>query len=105
MKEVQVKKTRLNKWIWRNLPDCKEIVKLITASQDGRLSLFNRIIMKIHLHSCQPCVNFLNQLKFLRRAMQKGGAKILTEEDTSVRLSDEARERLKNKLKSSTPAL
>jgi DNA-binding FrmR family transcriptional regulator len=105
MKEAQLKYTRFNYWVWHYLPPCKEIVKLITAAEDGKLSLWKRLIMKIHIRACASCENFLNQLKFLRRAVRTGDEKLLTEEDTSVKLSDEARERIKNKLKSSTLAL
>jgi hypothetical protein len=100
MKEAQIKKTRFNFWVWRNLPPCKEIVKLITAAEDGKISLWNRLIMKIHIRACPPCENFLKQLKFLRRALLSRAEKDC-EENPSVKLSDDARERLKNALKSS----
>jgi hypothetical protein len=100
MKEAQVKHTKFNLWIWRNLPPCKEIVKIITASLDGKVSLRDRIIMKIHLLSCNPCVNFLKQLKFLRQVLS-GNDEKLTLIESSAKLSDEARARLKNTLKSS----
>lgn len=99
MKETQVKKTRFNIWAWHNLPPCKEIVKLITASLDGKLSVWKTFIMKLHLFTCPPCQNFLSQLKFLRCALPIHDEKI-ADENSSVKLSDEARERLKNKLKS-----
>lgn len=103
MKEAQVKHTKFNVWVWRNLPQCKEIVKIITASLDGKISLRNRIVMKIHLLSCNPCVNFLKQLKFLRSAIS-GGEENLTSAESPEKLSDVARERLKNALKSSITA-
>lgn len=100
MKETQVKKTRFNIWVWHNLPPCKEIVKLITASLDGKLSLWKTFVMKLHIFTCPPCRNFLSQLKFLRRALPNYDAQV-ADETSPVKLSDEARERLKNKLKSS----
>ena len=103
MKEAQVKHTKFNLFVWRNLPPCKEIVKIITASLDGKVSLRDRIIMKIHLLSCNPCVNFLKQLKFLRSSLS-GSDEKLTLAESSAKLSDEARERLKNALKSSIMA-
>ena len=103
MKEAQVKHTKFNLWVWRNLPECKEIVKIITASLDGKISLRDRIVMKIHLLSCNPCVNFLKQLKFLRRALLGSDEKLLPAE-SSAKLSDDARARFKNALKSSITA-
>lgn len=104
MKETQVKKTRFNVWAWHNLPPCKVIVKWITAAEDGRLSLYKTIVMKIHLFSCRPCVNFLKQLKFLRRAMHECGDNLAPPENEDAKLSDAARERLKNAIKSSATA-
>lgn len=94
MKPTVVRKTRFNKWVWRNFPHCKDVVKLITARMDGRLSLFDAIKMKIHLLSCPPCVNFLNQLKFLRLALRKEAAAFKAE-NSSAKLSDEAQIRMK----------
>ncbi len=56
--------------------------------------------MKIHIHSCRPCQNFLKQLKFLRFALHNHDEK-MTDETSSVKLSNEARERMKERLKSS----
>ncbi len=100
MKETQVKKTKINVWIWRNLPHCKEIVKIITASLDGKISLRKKIIMKIHLFSCPPCRNFLEQLKFLGKALRESG-KNLAGIKPDAKMSEEARERIKKVLKSS----
>ena len=101
MKETQVKHTKFNVWIWRNLPPCREIVKLITASLDGKLSWREKIIMKIHLLSCNPCVNFLKQLKFLRGVLQHDCDDKFVAEESAPKLSDKSRERIKNALKSS----
>jgi Putative zinc-finger len=101
MKEAQVKHTKFNIWIWRNLPPCREIVKLITASLDGKLSWRKKILMKIHLLSCDPCVNFLKQLKFLRGVLRPDCSDKLVSKESTPKLSDESRERIKNALKSS----
>lgn len=104
MKETRVKKTKLNIWIWRNLPHCKEIVKIITASLDGKISLRKKIIMKIHLFSCPPCENFLEQLKFLGSALRRSGENPANMKP-DVKLSREARQRLKKALSSSINTL
>ncbi len=104
MKESKVEHTKFNLLIWRNLPKCKEIVKIITASMDEKLSWREWIKMKIHLLSCDPCVNFLKQLKFIRTVLRHSDEK-LVEEDLSVKLSDDARSRLKKALESADPGL
>lgn len=97
MKEAKLKFTRFNDWVWRNLPSCKEIVKLITASMDARLSLREWILMKVHLFSCDSCINFLKQVKLIRSALRHGGER-LDRENSDIKLSDDARARLKDAL-------
>ena len=98
MKEARVKHTKFNLFIWRKLPECKEMVKVITASMDGKLSWREWLLMKIHLLSCDPCVNFLKQIKFIRTALGHSD-EVLGQQDQSVKLSDETRIRLKEALK------
>jgi hypothetical protein len=70
------------------------MVKIITASMDGKLSWGEWILMKIHLISCDPCVNFLKQIKLIRSLLRQSDQK-LSDADTSMNLSDEARTRIK----------
>lgn len=97
-------KIRYNRWVWKNLPPCKEIVKLLSESQDRKLSLREKIITKLHLAACVPCVNYLNQIEFLHGAMHIHEEKSV-EIDTTIKMSPESRERIKNLLKSSIMAL
>lgn len=103
MKEAKVKHTRFNLMIWRKLPECKEIVKIITASMDAKLSWREWIVMKIHLLSCDPCINFIKQLRFIKDSLLLGQEKI-GQQDTSKKLSEEARSRLKKALESPNEA-
>lgn len=89
-----------NRWVWRNLPPCKEIVKKLSASLDRKLPAKERIIVKLHLAACTPCVRFLDQIEFLRDALHLHDEEIAEEIPTPA-MSSEARERLKNALKSS----
>ncbi len=100
MKEAQVKHTRFNLFIWRRLPECKEMVKIITASMDAKLSWKEWLLMKIHLLSCDPCVNFLKQIKFISNVLGHSDEK-LGQHDHSVTLSDDARTRMKQALEAS----
>ena len=104
MKESKLKFTKLNIWIWRNLPPCREIVKIITASLDGKVSWKERILMKIHLFSCDPCVNLLKQFKFMRTAIDHHShhAEEATEQP---QLTSDARDRIKQTLKTSLMAM
>ena len=97
MKEAKVKHTKFNLWVWRRLPECKEMVKIITASMDEKLSWREWILMKIHLLSCDPCVNFLKQIRLIRTALSHSDEK-LPAADASMKLSDDARSRMKKAL-------
>lgn len=103
MKESKVKYTRFNQWVWHYLPECKDIVKVITSSMDSKLTWRQWITLKIHLISCDPCVNFIKQVKFIRTVLRTGSEQIVVE-DGSVALTDEARIRMKNALAESQPA-
>jgi hypothetical protein len=73
---------------------------MLSESMDRKLSLYKRIILKMHLVACPPCVRYLKQIKFLREATHRCDDQILQNEP-DAKLSDDARERLKNALKSS----
>jgi hypothetical protein len=103
MKESHVKHTKFNLWVWRKLPECREMVKIITASMDEKLSWREWLMMKIHLLSCDPCINFLKQIKFIRTALEQSEGK-LSEQDSSMKLSDGARNRLKEALEATNEA-
>jgi hypothetical protein len=97
MKEAKLKFTKFNNWVWRNLPACKQVVKLITASLDGRLTFREWIVMKVHLYSCDSCINFLKQIKFIQSTLRHSDEG-LNHESSDIRLSDEARTRLKESI-------
>ena len=102
MKEAKVKHTKFNLFVWRKLPACKEMVKVITASMDNKLSWREWLLMKIHLLSCDPCVNFLKQLRFIRTVLRHSDEGL--DEAQHISLSDSARDRIKDALNSAKPA-
>ncbi len=102
MKEAKLKHTKFNVFMWRKLPPCKEMVKIITASMDSKLSWTEWLMMKMHLLACDPCVNFLKQIKFIRTALSHSDEPL--DEAQHISLSDAARERMKDALNSANPA-
>lgn len=88
----------LNLAILRYLPPCKEIVKIVSASLDRKLTLREKFIMKVHLFACKPCVRYFEQSQFLKTATFQLDEH-LKDDMFSGRLSDEARERIKDLLK------
>jgi hypothetical protein len=103
MKEAQLKFTRFNDWVWRKLPCCREIVKLVTASMDRQLTWREWLVMKVHLYSCDSCINFLKQIKFIRSTLIQGDTN-LGEAEKSVHLTDDAKTRMKKALESAKEA-
>lgn len=89
-----------NRMILRALPPCKEIVKIVSASLDRPLTIRERLLMKVHLIACKPCVRYMEQSLFLSSAVTQMD-KDLKDELFTGRLSDEARDRIKKILKTS----
>jgi hypothetical protein len=103
MKETRIYKAlrrAINITILRALPPCKEIVKIVSASLDRKLTLRERAIMRLHLAACKPCVRYMEQSQFLQTATSELDEK-LRQEVFSGRLSDEARDRIKARLRAS----
>ena len=97
---IQKLRRARNLFILRTLPPCKEIVKIVSASLDRQLTIRERSVMKLHLIACRPCVRYMEQSDFLRSAasqLDEG----LKDELFSGRLSESARERIKEALKTS----
>ena len=89
-----------NRIILRTLPPCKEIVKIVSASLDRPLTLRERILMNLHLAACKPCVRYMEQSHFLSSAVTQMDEHLKDELFTG-RLSNDARDRIKNILKTS----
>ena len=90
--------------IWKFLPTCKAYVPVLSESLDSELSVYKKVIVKLHRLAGPPCVRFIKQIKFVREAAHKCDEKILQAEP-DVKLSDETRERMKRLLKDSAVAL
>lgn len=50
---------------------CKEVTHLLSQAQDRRLSLAERLSLRLHLAICRGCSNFSGQMDFLRRACRR----------------------------------
>lgn len=93
-----------NRFLLRRLPPCKEIVQIISASLDRRLTFRERAIMKLHLVACRPCVRYFQQSQFLQTAVETLDEKMAAEL-VDGKLSDDARNRIKSLLKTSVALL
>jgi len=74
--------------------NCRETSKKVSKSMDHNLPLHERMMIAAHLWMCKYCRRLKNQMLILRNALR------LTDlagkdEDRSLTLSSEARERIK----------
>jgi len=76
--------------------NCKNASKLVSESLDRKLSFFERWQLKFHLLICDACNGFNAQLHQLRAMLNK--MRLQTEEDGSITLSAEAKDRIKEKI-------
>ena len=86
-------------WLLRRLPACKQIVKVISESMERKLSLRERITVKLHLWICLWCVWYLEQLNLMRDTIRSKASQESNLDSSSLPpLSAEARERMKLRL-------
>ena len=78
-------------------PSCKEVTRLQSAALDRKLTLLQRLGLRIHLVLCKWCRRYGKQITFLRSATQRCA------EDEQLSppqvLPSEARERIKRRLR------
>lgn len=51
--------------------NCKDISRLLSESQDRKLSVSERLQLEMHLAMCKGCANFRKQMDFLREACHR----------------------------------
>lgn len=72
--------------------DCRHATLLASQSMEKRLSLRQRIALRLHLLMCDACTQFVRQLHVLRAAIGQLGQRV--ENDEKLVLSKQARERI-----------
>ena len=83
---------------------CKQATELMSLSLDGKLSLYQRVALKIHLFMCKLCSRCWKQMLFVRDAMHKCSERAEEIDFIPDRsLSPEVCERIKNALKKESP--
>ena len=85
-------------WLARRLPDCKQMTRQLGESLDRKPSWRERVIMKLHLFTCEACGRYLEQVAFLKEAMHAHGDG--SDDASHATLSRESKERMKALLRS-----
>lgn len=75
---------------------CKQASHLLSQSCERRLSLRQRLGLRLHLLMCRACRQFEQQLRLLRQWAGQYGARIVN--DPRLRLPDDARGRIAHAL-------
>ena len=84
-------------FLLRRLPPCKQTVQVLSESLERKLTLRERVLIKLHLWVCMWCVWYVEHLQLMRSSLRAdtGQDHVLS---STPELSDEARERLKRRL-------
>ena len=84
---------------------CKQATELMSLSLDGKLSLYQRVALKVHLLMCKLCSRCWKQMLFIRHTAHECSQRAEETDFVSDHsLSPEACERIKNALKEESPS-
>ena len=87
-------------WLLRRLPPCKQTIKVISQSMERELSISERILLKLHLWVCMWCQWYMEHLELMRASLRAQGIETPDARlQPAATLSDQARERIKSKLR------
>ena len=66
-------KWQLIVWLARRLPDCKQITRQLGESLDQKKTWREKLVMRLHVFTCEACDRYLEQVAFLRDAVRSHG--------------------------------
>jgi hypothetical protein len=92
-------RTKLKQWLSKKTEDCKSVSPLFSYAYDRKLSLIEKLRVKLHLYTCGACLNYVSNLKFMHEVFHAQG-EVCDNEKLHVPLSAESKQRIKNALKS-----
>lgn len=52
-------------------PTCREVHRLVSEGMDRKLTMLERLRMRLHLVMCEACTLFNRQMALMRNAMQR----------------------------------
>ena len=78
-------------------PSCRQVSRLQSEAIDRKLSFPQRLGLRLHLLLCKWCRRYGKQVRFLRDAAHEHPENMV--EPLPCKMTDEARERIKQRLK------
>ncbi len=94
-------KQRFIFWLAHRLPPCKTIARLASESNERRLTLGERVKIRLHLWICAWCQRYMGQLGSIRQAASRMNPATVQQPHTNDvvrRMPTATRDRLKNRL-------
>lgn len=86
-------------WLGRRLPTCQQVLPILSESLERRLTLRERVTLRLHFLICVYCIRYLKQLRFMRAALRAQSAKSAEDETAPApTLPADARERIRRAL-------
>lgn len=83
----------------RRLPDCKTLTPTLGEMNDRGLNLREKLVVRLHLFTCEACRRYVEQVKFLHAALLEREGLIESAVDSSdAALSSAAKERIRKAL-------
>jgi hypothetical protein len=92
-------KAKFKQWLALKTEDCKQVSPLFSYAYDRKLSLIEKLRVRLHLYTCGACLNYVSNLKFMHEVFQ-AQEEMGENEKVQVSLSPESKERIKQTLKS-----
>ncbi len=92
---------KIVQFVARQLPPCQAVTRLISEARDRRLSVGEWLTIRLHLMVCAFCTRFGHQIACVEIALKAADdqpGKLAGEQEG---LSEAARARIRNRLKSS----
>jgi len=78
---------------------CKDVSELVSQSLDRKLSLRERITVRLHLMMCDMCTNYRRQILFMHQAVRQ----LKQRNAPTARLPEDAKDRIKKRIEESEP--
>ena len=88
-------------WLARRLPDCRQMTRQLGESLDHKQGWRQKLVMKLHLFTCEACERYFEHISFLQTAIHAHGERDPdVAEFAATTLSSESKERIKALLRS-----
>ena len=83
------------------LPPCEVITEQLSRARLGKLSLKERILVRLHLTVCDWCTNYKKQIGIIDKTLEKLPKELGDETKVKFNLPDDAKKRILSNLKDS----